>query len=115
MDERGLSKRGLAKLLAGEGASVTQIESHRRQIGKHLNGEHSPNRVTAIRYARVLGLPNEYFVGESGSNNRMTNEELIESLLEARLSEELRPLQEELAALRAQLEELRGQDPPDSP
>ena len=63
MDDRGLSNRGLARLIVGREADEKRLDNKRRQIVKHLRGQHVPNRPTIIEYVRAMDLPDGYFNG----------------------------------------------------
>jgi transcriptional regulator with XRE-family HTH domain len=64
MEEAGrLSNRGLARLLAGEGADHAKIEAKRRQVNRWLSGRHQPSDESARTLAAVLGRPPDYFMG----------------------------------------------------
>ncbi len=60
MEERGLRKRGLARVLAGDGADDKDIERWRRNVYRYLAGA-SPEPETAELMEQKLGLPEGYF------------------------------------------------------
>lgn len=75
MTERGLSKRGLGRLVDPE-----KPERGRRQVLRHLSGQHAPSRASRVKYATVLGLPPLAFVDEDDEESEPVS--LAEELLE---------------------------------
>lgn len=64
LDERDMSVRGLARLLASADASHAEIESQRRKINKWLDVDKPtlPSEDQARQLAELLGLPADHFV-----------------------------------------------------
>jgi hypothetical protein len=90
MRRQGISNRGLARALAGGGASKDEVETQRRAIVRWLGGT-IPNDMNARRLALALGEPPDAFV--SPRPRRVADGELGE-------------LAEELAALSARVGQL---------
>lgn len=110
--DRGLSKRALAKLLAGEGASHTEVENYRRQVYGWIAGI-QPRDEMRVRLESVLGLvPGSLAAEETGHREATRN-------LEVRMAEreaEVEELRSQLREQRERLERLERllQPPPGS-
>jgi hypothetical protein len=57
MDARTVSVRGLARLMAGDGASERKIETERRRLNKYLNEGGHPEPERATQLERLLARP----------------------------------------------------------
>lgn len=115
---KGVSQRKLARLIAGEAADERRVENERRQLGKYLSGQVSPNLAKARLLAQLLDQPDDYFVTERRARPipELVGEvyELladVNDLIEERLGEPAdRPPKEPpwAATIRGLLEELAG-------
>lgn len=78
--DRGLTKRGLAKTLAGPGATHTEVENYRRQVYGWIAGI-QPRDDMRLRLERLLGLePGSLDARETGHREATRN-------LEARIGQ----------------------------
>lgn len=100
LKERGLSVRGLARLLAGPDAEHKQIESRRRALTRYLQEGASPERASSDEIAVALGLA-------PGSLPAEAEDQATRRFLGQQV-EEIRGLLDELAVL-------IGETPPDQP
>jgi len=110
-EEKGLSQRALARLLAGRDAPLERVESERRQLIEYEKGR-IPEDPSAIKLARALDQPDDIFVSErlsaSGATLAQLNEtarllaEATQGLIE--LLAEQRSLAERMSQIAAVLE-----------
>ena len=99
IDDAELSVRKLARAWAGPGADNVQVESARSQVNRWLNQGKRPTRRNALKLARLLGKPKDYFVTDQ-SRQRVTV---------ALLAERVEALAGDVEELRAEILRGRGQ------
>lgn len=71
IDDAGFSVRGLSREWAGKGASEKEIEAARGEINRWLSQGTRPTRRNALKLAKLLKKPAEYFVTQR-SPRRLT-------------------------------------------
>lgn len=66
ISQRELARRVIART-DGPNPGERRVENERRQIGRYLEGKHSPEPDRARLYAEILGKPADYFIDEQPS------------------------------------------------
>lgn len=105
LDEQGVSKRELARRLAGTD-DEKKVAGRRRQVVRWVNGDtENPTRITRRRVALALGLEADYFNRSVGRADamlaRLEQLEAGQGSLEDKVGELERAMQLLLAELRA--------------
>lgn len=84
LDQRGLSRRGFAKLV-----SPGNPEGVRRAVHRHLGGVHMPSRLTRRHYETVLGLPSGELDPDDEEGDRMSLAAVLRREIRVALREQM--------------------------